>query len=249
MPYSSVEIAEYGRKIGKSRSTLYLWIKQGCNLRDDKSVREWVTRITIRETNISKARKRRRDHESHNIPFSNGPQTSCDQAGNGDLPPIGKKGAAAALKRLEASEERAHARLEAALARGNPVEVQACQEFWLRCSETLRRLDLAVEIARRQEETQVPLKLAEDTVTAATEWMRVSLMQFLSSEVLALMALKDVGEFKAYFVERFRGILNLTVMNSLRTRSPVPEWASRRIKEAWNVSQEPAETAAGNPGP
>jgi hypothetical protein len=63
MPYSSVEIAEYGRKIGKSRSTLYLWIKQGCNLRDDKSVREWVTRNTIRETNISKARKRRRDNE------------------------------------------------------------------------------------------------------------------------------------------------------------------------------------------
>jgi hypothetical protein len=247
--FSEIEVSEYARKVGKTERTLWRWIKQGCNPRDPKSLREWQVRNQIRETPIERARKRRRDDESHKVPFSNGPQASCDLRGNGDLPPIGKKGAAAALKRLEASEERAHARLEAALARGNPVEVQACQEFWLRCSETLRRLDLAVEIARRQEETQVPLKLAEDTVTAATEWMRVSLMQFLSSEVLALMALKDVGEFKAYFVERFRGILNLTVMNSLRTRSPVPEWASRRIKEAWNVSQEPAETAAGNPGP
>jgi transposase-like protein len=28
MPYSQVEIAEYCRKLGKSRSTLFLWIKQ-----------------------------------------------------------------------------------------------------------------------------------------------------------------------------------------------------------------------------
>jgi hypothetical protein len=48
------ESAEYARKIGRSRSTLFLWIKQGCNLRDPKSVAEWVTRNTIRETNISK---------------------------------------------------------------------------------------------------------------------------------------------------------------------------------------------------
>jgi hypothetical protein len=57
MPYSAVEIAEYGRKIGKSRSTLFKWIQEGCDLRDPKSVAEWVTRNTIRETNISKARK------------------------------------------------------------------------------------------------------------------------------------------------------------------------------------------------
>jgi hypothetical protein len=59
MPYSQVEIAEYCRKIGRRRLTLFLWIKQGCDLRDPKSVREWVTRNTIRETSISKSRKRR----------------------------------------------------------------------------------------------------------------------------------------------------------------------------------------------
>jgi len=52
------------------------------------------------------------------------PETSS-AIGNGDLPPGGKRGAAAALERLEASEERAHARLEAALARGNAIEIQA----------------------------------------------------------------------------------------------------------------------------
>ena len=62
MPYTAVEMAEYCRKIGKCRTTLFKWIREGCDLRDPKSVAEWVTRNTIRETNISKARKRRRDN-------------------------------------------------------------------------------------------------------------------------------------------------------------------------------------------
>ena len=116
-----------------------------------------------------------------------------------------------------------------------------------------RRISLFwIVLRQRRKSTSLPLKLAEETITAATEWMRISIMVFLSSEVLALMALKDVGEFRAYFIERFRGILNLTVMNSLKTRSPVPEWATRRIKQAWNVPQEPAEASAAAsviPGP
>jgi len=191
MAYSHIEVREYAKKLGKGERTLWRWIKQGCNLRDPKSVREWQVRNQIRETPIERARKRRRGLESHKVHFSNDPETSCDSAGNGELPPIGKKGAAAALERLEASEERAHARLEAALVRGDPIQIQACQEFWLRCSETLRRLDLAVEVARRQEETKVPLRVAEDTITAATEWMRISFAVFLSSEGLALMGIRD----------------------------------------------------------
>jgi len=235
MPYSNVEVAEYSKRIGKSVPTLWRWIRQGCNLRDPKSVQEWVTRNTIRETNISKARKRRRANQSNNITFNAGPQTSCDQP-RSDLPPIGKQGAAAPLERLEASEEEAHRRLQAALLCGDPVQVAACQDFWLKCSETLRRLDLAVEIARRQEETQISLKTAEETIVAATEWMRIAFTTFLSSEALALMGIRCIGEWKHYAFTRFKGILDLTVKNSLKTRSPVPDWASRRIRDAWNVS-------------
>jgi hypothetical protein len=93
----------------------------------------------------------------------------------------------------------------------------------LRCSETLRRLDLAVEVARRQEETQVPLRVAEDTITAATDWMQISFAVFLSSEGLALMGIRDFGQWKAYAIERFKGILDLTVKNSLKTQSPIAE--------------------------
>jgi hypothetical protein len=62
MAYSQIEIDEHVRKIGKSSSTLWRWVREGCDLRNPKSVREWVTRNTIRETNISKASKRRRDN-------------------------------------------------------------------------------------------------------------------------------------------------------------------------------------------
>jgi hypothetical protein len=67
MPYSQIEIQEYSRRIGKSAPTLWRWVRQGCDLRDPKSVREWVTRNTIRETNIEKARKRRRDQQQKGL--------------------------------------------------------------------------------------------------------------------------------------------------------------------------------------
>jgi hypothetical protein len=101
----------------------------------------------------------------------------------------------------------------------------------------LRRLDLAVEVARRAEESQIPLKAAEDAMTAAAEWLRIAIAQFLSSETTALMAFKDGGEFRAYFVMRFRGILELTVKNADQTNSPIPSWAKTRIREAWNVQE------------
>jgi len=104
--FSRVEVSEYARKIGKSERTLWRWIKEGCNPRDPKSLREFDVRAQIRETPIERARKRRRDQESHNISFSNGPQPSCDLPGNGELPPAGRKGAAHALERLEARRKR-----------------------------------------------------------------------------------------------------------------------------------------------
>jgi hypothetical protein len=62
---------------------------------------------------------------------------------------------------------------------------------------------LAVEIARRQEETQIPLKVAQNAMTYAAEWMRIAFMQFLSREGKALMGIKDFGQWKFYAVELF----------------------------------------------
>jgi hypothetical protein len=125
--------------------------------------------------------------------------------------------------------------LSTAMEKGNPFQIEALQDFWLKCSETLRKLDLAVEMARRDAEEQVPKKLAEDVSLFVAEWLRIAFAQFLSSEARSLMGIRDVAEFKSYSIERFRGILDLTVKSSLQTRSPIPEWAAEKVKEAWNV--------------
>ena len=49
-----------------------------------------------------------------------------------------------------------------------------------------------------------------------------------------MMGIRDVGEWKHYAFERFKGILDLTVKNSLKTNSPIPHWAAVRIRESWN---------------
>jgi hypothetical protein len=134
-------------------------------------------------------------------------------------------------------EEESHRRFLEAQAAGDVLAVQAAQDFWLKCSESLRKLDLSVEVSRRQAEVQIPLRQAEDAVLFAAEWMRIAFMQFLSSEGKSLMGIRDFGEWKHYAVERFRGVLNLTVLSADKTRSAVPTWAKERIREAWNVPE------------
>jgi hypothetical protein len=152
-----------------------------------------------------------------------------------ELGPIGPKGAAAALARLEEIEERAHARLMRAIEAGNPFQIKGCQEFYLRSSETLRRLDLAVETERRIALEQIPMRQIEDISLQIATWLRLSFERFLNAESPGLMGIKDLGEFKAYAIERFRGILYQTVKAAIGNNSPIPPWAECRVIEAWNI--------------
>jgi hypothetical protein len=95
-----------------------------------KSVRECQVRDQIRETPIERTRKRRRDNEQKTT--AEGPvklQERPEPGGNGELPPAGRRGAAAALPRLEHQEEESHRRLQAALARGDSSRIQQVQEL------------------------------------------------------------------------------------------------------------------------
>jgi hypothetical protein len=92
-------------------------------------------------------------------------------------------------------------------------------------------------LGRRDAEEQVPKKLACDVALAIADWLRISFTVFLSSEARPLMGIRDVGEWKAYAIERFRSILHLTVRNSLKTQSPIPDWAAEKVKESWNVQE------------
>ena len=229
MPYSEVEMDELSRRIGKSKPTLRIWSKEGCDLRSHASVQEWLEKKSHRVPRMGPEKRAIYENVSEG-------KESPEFNGNGhELAPAGQRGAQHALARLESQEEEGHRRLQAALERGNAYQIEKAQEFWLKCSETLRRLDLAVEVARRQEETQIPLKTAQDAVLAAAEWMRISFTTFFSSEGTAILGIKTVGELKAYVFDRFKGILDLTVKAADKTASPVPDWAKERIREAWNL--------------
>jgi len=237
MPTASTEkVREIAARLKKSERTLWRWLSQGLDITNERSIRAFAEGKQLRKTNVEKARERL---AAASVSNGSGSRASDrDQFENlfsGELPPLGRRGAAAALERLEETEERAHARLLAAMQRGNASEVQDLQDFWLKCSETLRKLDLAVEMARRDAEEQVPKKLAQDISLFTAEWLRIAFAQFLSSEARSLMGIKDVGEFKSYSIERFKGILDLTVKSSLQTRSPIPAWAAEKVKEAWNI--------------
>jgi hypothetical protein len=148
---------------------------------------------------------------------------------------IGRKGAQFALQRLEIEEAQLHARLQQALASRNQFEIEQAQMFWVRCVESLRKLDLSVELGRRYLEEMVPKRLACDIALYISDWLRISFMIFLSSESRTLMGIKDTGQWKAHAIAAFKGILDLTVKNSLKTNSPIPPWAAKEVMESWNV--------------
>jgi hypothetical protein len=60
------------------------------------------------------------------------------------------------------------------------------------------------------------------------------------------MGIHDFGQWKQYAIERFRGILNLTVRSSLKTGSPIPAWAVEKIRESWNRRTDPTAWADRN---
>jgi hypothetical protein len=233
---STEKVREIAACLKKSERTLWRWLSQGLDITNERSIRSFAEGKQLRKTNVEKAYERLAPASVSN--GSGSRASDREQFENlflGELPPLGRRGAAAALERLEETEERAHARLLAAMQRGNPVQIEAPQDFWLKCSETLRKLDLAVEMARRDAEEQVPKKLAESISLNISEWLRIAFAQFLSSEARSLMGIRDIGEWKAYAIGRLKGILDLTVKSSLQTRSPIPAWAAEKVKEAWNI--------------
>jgi hypothetical protein len=109
-----------------------------------------------------------------------------------------------------------------AIEEGDQFKTRAAPEFFLRAAETLRRLEGAVLTERRQAGEQVPKSVVEQTATQISQWLRAAFQEFLSFESRALMGIKDHGVFRAYAIERFRGILHRTVMTALKTNPPIP---------------------------
>jgi hypothetical protein len=214
-------------RLGKHPATIFRWLKLGLEIDSETSIQEFL-----------QGKKRRLNPNIIRKPKTQVPDPAPalePDLSLMELGPVGPRGAAAALARLEEIEERAHARLMRAIEIGNPFQIKAAQEFYLRSSETLRRLDLAVETERRKSDEQVPKMLVEDFSRKISEWLRLSFERFLNAESPGLMGIKDLGEFKFSAIERFKGLLHATVKASLKT-NPIPPWAASRVIEAWNIS-------------
>lgn len=152
-----------------------------------------------------------------------------------DLGPIGQLGAGPALARLEQTEATAYARLQQAIDEGDQFKIKAAQEFYLRSSESLRRLDLAVETERRAAGEQVPKRQVGNASWQIAQWVRIAFERFIAAESGSLMEFDSLGEFKLRAITGFKDALHLTVKNSLKSGSTFPEWARAPVSEAWNV--------------
>jgi hypothetical protein len=222
----TARIKQVAKSTGRSVRTIWRWQRQGCDLNNPASIKEFLEGNELRR-NANLVRRGKTDVGPND--------TTTPDLNQIELGPVGSRGAAAALERLERVEERSHARLMRAIEVGNPFQIKAAQEFYLRSSETLRRLDLAVESERRNALEQIPMRQIEDISLQIATWLRMAFEQFLGSESRSLMGIKDLGEFKFSAIERFRGILHATVKTSIRSDPPIPDWAAARVVEAWNV--------------
>ena len=189
---------------------------RGCNLNDPESVQKFLAEAEHKKTNVRRYQEAHGNQPKAPTDHTVKPQRRLEPNGNGELPAPGRRGAGGALRRLEEQEERGYARLQLALERGDPIAIDAAQTCWPRVAEVLRRLDRELEISRRSAQERIPLKTAQDAVTFG-EWLRIWICVFLSSEGLTLAGgIKTVGDLKAYFFERFRGVMFLVLKNAER---------------------------------
>ena len=93
-----------------------------------------------------------------------------------------KRGASAALTRLESEEARLFGLLKEAETGGDPMEVKAARDAWLKVSESLRRFDLIVEAAKRELGETVPRAHVEDLLQNVGYLLHTSLCKVCDME-------------------------------------------------------------------
>src|ERR1700693_4091058 len=159
------QVESVAKKIGKSKSTVWRWRKYGCDISSSASLKQFLHGEKRRQNSntVQKSDKQNVSAGPVAEPQESEHVVEPDSDLNAiELAPVGRRGAAAALQRLEEIEEQAAARMVRAIEHGNQFQIKSAQEFYLRCSETLRRLDAAVESERRITHEQIPVREIED---------------------------------------------------------------------------------------
>src|SRR5713101_4322379 len=110
---STQKIKELASRLKRCERTIWRWIREGMDIEDEQSIRTFSIGKELRKTNVQKARERLEAFGVSNVSSFRGRGREQDLVFD-DLPEPGRRGAAAALERLENAEERAHARLQIA---------------------------------------------------------------------------------------------------------------------------------------
>src|ERR1700693_3441018 len=131
-PSRSARVKAVAKLTGRSVGTIWRWARQGCDLNSPASINEYLEGNRLRQ-HANLIRKANTESVETGTKLVDEANPDLDRI---ELGPIGKRGAAAALQRLEAIEERSHARLLQAVENGNALQIKAAQEFYLRASET-----------------------------------------------------------------------------------------------------------------
>src|ERR1700693_5279538 len=100
-PSRSAGVKAVAKLTGRSCRTIWKWASEGCDLNDPASINKFSEGNRLRQ-HANLVRKGKDGNQTKPDPT---PAPDLDSI---DLGPIGKKGAAAALARLEEVEEQAH---------------------------------------------------------------------------------------------------------------------------------------------
>jgi hypothetical protein len=205
---------------GKHPDTIRRWAKAGLDLSDVGAVLE-----------LSNDRGHFR-HKRHSVRVRNG--LSLDILGK--LPAPDERGAVGALKRLQRLEILFHDRLNEEIKNGgDPVTVSAASSDYTRLTESLRKYEKEVEMARRDLGHLLPKGEAVEAVKTVANWLRLTWMAWISSALDDVRSAPDTRHAKKVALHAFDEILVLRIQNFKKLRCPVPDWADEVILEEFRL--------------
>ena len=146
-----------------------------------------------------------------------------------------RKGASAALSRLEAAELEAAQAVSEAMASGDADAVEGARRWWLRCSEQLRRHDLAIEENRRAAGELIPREDCARILEGAAYFVRVAIRGAMDPLGQRLLR-EGTGDLR--LVDSILDVVRFAAAAGLNhdfAKSGFPPWAKAAVLKGFDV--------------
>jgi hypothetical protein len=206
----SKHIAALAKKFNCGPRTIQRWKRDGAPLQDNAAMWQWLAgRKNLPPGTAAMLAKK----------SAAGMACSIDDAAGAST------GAPAALRRLEAVEQKAFSMLVKALKTGDPVAVRNGRELWLKTGDSLRRYDLLVERSRRDTGELVPRGEVEGHLRHFIHFLRIGLTRAacrIAEESVGL----SVGDMNQLVSDVFHDsvLSSLAVAAARPTPMQLPPW-------------------------